>query len=760
MKPQQRGAATRSPRGMAASVLGWAWRQRGRFLRFGVVGVSGVAINQLVIWVCFEWLYASVGDRSLRLNLSMFTGIVVGMTNNFWWNRSWTWQDRERAQRVPIVHQYLQYAAANWAGILVQIALTNMIAQVLPYLVANLLGIAVASGINFVMNDLWTYRHVRTEGIDPEARQVHDERAALLLGGLGLSLALCAYIHGIGSIQAPTNGDEWVYLQITRMTAASGHWLPLVSGMEEMRNTKPPPLFWQGIASTNWGEWWNLAALRWPSLAWTFGTAAIVALLAWRISGRAALVSISAALTVLAFLGTFRFGRPFLTNAPATFWLFGAVAWVTLAPQCTARLARLPLLGIVAGIALCFRSFALLAPLLLWLALVQWNAPGVPAWTRIRSAARTCAVVAVVALAVFSLWFAVDPDPAAVWREFVVGENAGKMAGGPVEWLTGFLWGGFSVWGLAASPLLHAGLLAFPLFGVLVECWKHRRELTAAERMLLLWVGAMFLAFCIPAQRSGRYMLEAMPALAVLLATRGHHVGRNAFMLTHIGAVIAVVPIAWLSVLLAMDLGSSAFPWWHWPLLAATAGFALWALFTARWTKACAAPSALAVLLALTSFLQVFDAPLGTFTSQQQERLAQQRIWVPENFRSVAEIHRMLLPRSEILGFPAAQQGPGAAQARAGDFVSVLMPIDAPAPAGAVATRIQMASRHSGAQILEMFLGKAREHLFVREWIVPWTPAAAGGAATPAPSTAAATVARPTPQPAAAPSAAPAQSPP
>jgi hypothetical protein len=28
---------------------------------------------------------------------------------------------------------------------------------------------------------------------------------------------------------------------------------------------------------------------------------------------------------------------------------------------------------------------------------------------------------------IFGLWFAIDPLPGEVWREFVVGENAGKM---------------------------------------------------------------------------------------------------------------------------------------------------------------------------------------------------------------------------------------------------------------------------------------------------------------------------------------------
>ena len=47
-----------------------------------------------------------------------------------------------------------------------------------------------------------------------------------------LALVLVAasfYLFGLGSSYAPTNGDEMVYIHIARMTAESGHWLPLQS---------------------------------------------------------------------------------------------------------------------------------------------------------------------------------------------------------------------------------------------------------------------------------------------------------------------------------------------------------------------------------------------------------------------------------------------------------------------------------------------------------------------------------------------------
>ena len=116
-----------------------------------------------------------------------------------------------------------------------------------------------------------------------------------------------------------SNGDEMIYAQITRATAANGHWLPLRSEMPDMVNTKPPLLFWQGIVSTDWARHWTLVALRWPSVGWTFLTAALTGLIAWRALGRNVAAGLFAAAIYLAFLSTYRYGRPFLTNAPETF---------------------------------------------------------------------------------------------------------------------------------------------------------------------------------------------------------------------------------------------------------------------------------------------------------------------------------------------------------------------------------------------------------------------------------------------------------
>lgn len=83
----------------------------------------------------------------------------------------------------------------------------------------------------------------------------------LIWVGLAMAVAL-GYLFGLGGDHIPRNGDELVYANIARLTAASGHWLPLLSAWDFMRNTKPPLLFWQAIVAGGWGDHWTLLNLR------------------------------------------------------------------------------------------------------------------------------------------------------------------------------------------------------------------------------------------------------------------------------------------------------------------------------------------------------------------------------------------------------------------------------------------------------------------------------------------------------------------
>ena len=134
---------------------------RPRFIKFGLVGASGVVVNLSVLYLGQEFLFSAISQETLRLNLSLALAIFIATISNFTWNHRWTWHDRKALRSVPIIIQFGQYALACWIGIAVQFGLTNLFAFFLHYLLANLIAVVIASLFNFVANDLWTFGRLK-----------------------------------------------------------------------------------------------------------------------------------------------------------------------------------------------------------------------------------------------------------------------------------------------------------------------------------------------------------------------------------------------------------------------------------------------------------------------------------------------------------------------------------------------------------------------------------------------------------------------
>jgi dolichol-phosphate mannosyltransferase len=128
-----------------------------RFLKFGLVGASGIPVNLAILYLGQDWLFPASPRRSCGLNVSLALAIFCATINNFTWNRVWTWRDRQAQLRTPMLVQFAQYALASWLGIALQLTFTNLLVVHFHYLVANTIAIVLASVFNFLANDLWTF---------------------------------------------------------------------------------------------------------------------------------------------------------------------------------------------------------------------------------------------------------------------------------------------------------------------------------------------------------------------------------------------------------------------------------------------------------------------------------------------------------------------------------------------------------------------------------------------------------------------------
>jgi len=549
-----------------------------------------------------------------------------------------------------------------------------------------------------------------------------------LLYGLAVLLAVFVYFFDLDGQHIPKNGDEYPYEHITRLTAESGHFLPLQSELKDMRNTKPPMLFWQGIVSTRWGQEWTLWQLRYPSVIYTLLTSLLIFLLGWKLS-RDPAQGVGGALAFLAFFSTYRFGRPFLTNPPEVFWLF-LPFFVLLYWRATAFASRLVplLLGVVIGIGLLYKSFALLLPVglcLSWWYLRQRDYKIVPF---IVSDAWKLALVAVLSLAIFGLWFLLDPQPQTIWQEFVVKENAGKFDPHSAGYLAKLLWGASSMWVLALGYPLNAGLLAFPVIGLMIDALRRRTQLSDAEKMLWIWLLVMFFVFSLPSQRSSRYLLAAMPALAVLCALGWERIGRPWFMGTLVLAMAAVAGLAYLSLRLQGALPEAAlYAAPYWALLAATLLLALAALLLPALTRPGASVVVLLVFLSLAAFLRPFDGALGNYSAETQRRVVGTEVWVPYDFNAKYELYRFLLPGARIQGYREEREQDMAELAQHYPVFSVRVPLGTALCRGCrlLGERLDLRGRQSSAELKEILHGKVFENLFLKDLLIE-APAASG----------------------------------
>jgi dolichol-phosphate mannosyltransferase len=120
------------------------WEQLAKFC---VVGVIGYAVNLAV--------YTALLDGAGLHYISAAVGsFVVAVTNNYLWNRLWTF----RAQRGGVAYQGMRFLIVSTVALLANLAVLHLLVSVgLGEVVAQAIAIVVVTPVNFVGNKLWSF---------------------------------------------------------------------------------------------------------------------------------------------------------------------------------------------------------------------------------------------------------------------------------------------------------------------------------------------------------------------------------------------------------------------------------------------------------------------------------------------------------------------------------------------------------------------------------------------------------------------------
>jgi dolichol-phosphate mannosyltransferase len=119
-----------------------------QLFRFTAVGASGYVVNLVVFAVCVHAL-------SIDYRVAAVIAFLVAVTNNFWWNRHWTFD----ASHGHAGHQAARFLAVSVGAFLVNLVVLELLVASagMPEVAAQAIAVAAATPCNFVGNKLWTF---------------------------------------------------------------------------------------------------------------------------------------------------------------------------------------------------------------------------------------------------------------------------------------------------------------------------------------------------------------------------------------------------------------------------------------------------------------------------------------------------------------------------------------------------------------------------------------------------------------------------
>ncbi len=115
--------------------------------RFCAVGASGYAVN-LVVYT------GLLHGADVHYLLAATGSFFVAVTNNYTWNRVWTF----RGQRGHVAYQGIRFFVVSAIALVANLALLHVLVQVgVGKVLAQAVAIVLVTPLNFVGNKLWSF---------------------------------------------------------------------------------------------------------------------------------------------------------------------------------------------------------------------------------------------------------------------------------------------------------------------------------------------------------------------------------------------------------------------------------------------------------------------------------------------------------------------------------------------------------------------------------------------------------------------------
>jgi putative flippase GtrA len=127
-------------------------------VRFLCVGASGYFVNLVSFFVCIHWLKISDG-------ISLVVAFLIGSSNNFWWNRHWTFVAKEEHAG----RQAVRFFAVSTIVFLFATGIYTLIVHGLGFgskVTADGIAWIIAMPFSFLAQKLWSFKDPLREARD------------------------------------------------------------------------------------------------------------------------------------------------------------------------------------------------------------------------------------------------------------------------------------------------------------------------------------------------------------------------------------------------------------------------------------------------------------------------------------------------------------------------------------------------------------------------------------------------------------------